>query len=560
MLLGQTVKKSNRIREVIQVLVQYGFEDIVTSTALKRFIPTQNKVNWVRAEKSVFDLTRWERIRMVIEELGPTFVKLAQMISNRPELLPQPLITEFQKLQDRVPAFDGKTASSIVAYTTGKTIEESFIYFDEVPIGSASIGQVHRARLLSGEDVVVKVQRPKIKTKVRTDLALIKDLVRLLENYFKKNGILNPIEIAETFEKSMNNELDYSIEANNILNFRKLYKDETSFYVPKVYKDLSNKKVLVIEFISGCKITDVPQLKNWGLNPHEIAERGLDIYLKQIFEFGYFHADPHPGNVIIKPDGTLVLIDFGMIGKLTRQNKYAFAGVFIGLAQQDAKGMAINLRKLSVDGEIEEMRGFENELNELIEDMIVFANDDDGMAALTFRLQKIIYSYQLKMPGDVFLILRALAILEGIGNMLHPNFKTLDFIKPYGKKLVSEQFSTKNLSLDLYYTTTQLSSLLYNFPTEFRTIIRKLRKGSLNINIDLHGLETLNKKIESTANKLTTALIVAALIIGSSISLNMTYNKDIIYFLGMPLISFIGFSSALALSIYLLLYMIRKRN
>jgi len=560
MLLGQTVKKSNRIREVIQVLVQYGFEDIVTSTALKRFIPTQNKVNWVRAEKSVFDLTRWERIRMVIEELGPTFVKLAQMISNRPELLPQPLITEFQKLQDRVPAFDGKTASNIVAYTTGKAIEESFIYFDEVPIGSASIGQVHRARLLSGEDVVVKVQRPKIKTKVRTDLALIKDLVRLLENYFKKNGILNPIEIAETFEKSMNNELDYSIEANNILNFRKLYKDETSFYVPKVYKDLSNKKVLVIEFISGCKITDVPQLKSWGLNPQEIAERGLDIYLKQIFEFGYFHADPHPGNVIIRPDGTLVLIDFGMIGKLTRQNKYAFAGVFIGLAQQDAKGMAINLRKLSVDGEIEEMRGFENELNELIEDMIVFSNDEDGMAALTFRLQKIIYSYQLKMPGDVFLILRALAILEGIGNMLHPNFKTLDFIKPYGKKLVSEQFSTKNLSLDLYYTTTQLSSLLYNFPTEFRTIIRKLRKGNLNINIDLHGLETLNRKIDSTANKLTTALIIAALIIGSSISLNIPYNKEIIYFLGMPLISFIGYSSALALSIYLLLYMLRKRD
>ena len=560
MLLGQTVKKSNRIREVIQVLVRYGFEDIVTSTALKRFIPTQNKVNWIRAEKSVFDLTRWERIRMVIEELGPTFVKLAQMISNRPELLPAPLIHEFQKLQDKVPAFDGKTARDIVALTTGQTIEDNFIYFDEIPIGSASIGQVHRARLQSGEDVVVKVQRPKIKNKVLTDLALIKDLVRLLENYFKKNGILNPIEIAETFEKSMNNELDYSIEVNNMLNFKKLYKDESSFYIPKVFKQLSNKKVIVIEFVSGCKITDIPQLKDWGLSPEKIAEKGLDIYLKQIFEFGYFHADPHPGNVIVRPDGTLVLIDFGMIGKLTKQNKYAFAGVFIGLAQQDAKGMAINLRRLAIDGDIEEMRSFENDLNELIEDMIVFANEEDGMAALTFRLQQIIYKYQLKVPGDVFLILRALAILEGIGNMLHPKFQTLDFIKPYGKKLVSEQFSSKNLSLDLYYTLTQLSSLLYNFPTELRTIIKKLRRGDLSVNVHLIGLESISRKLDSASNKISTSLIIAALIIGSAISLNVPYKNEAIFFLGIPLISFIGFSTALTLSIYLILYMLRKRK
>ena len=560
MFLDQTVKKSNRIREVIQVLVQYGFEDIVTTTALKRFIPTQNKVNWIRAEKSIFELTRWERIRMVIEELGPTFVKLAQMISNRPELLPAPLIEEFQKLQDKVPSFQGKTAREIIAATTGKTVEETFAYFDEVPIGSASIGQVHRAQLLTGEDVVVKIQRPKIRSKILTDLALIKDLIKILENYFKKNGILNPLEIAETFEKSMYNELDYSVEANNIINFRKLYKKEDSFYIPKVYKALSNKKILVIEFIGGCKITDVKQLKLWGLEPEKIAEKGLDIYLKQIFEFGYFHADPHPGNVLIKPDGTVVLIDFGMIGKLTKQNKYAFAGVFIGLAQQDAKGMAINLRRLAIDGEIEEMRHFENDLNELIEDMIVFANEEDGMTELTFRLQKVIYKYQLKVPGDVFLILRALAILEGIGIMLHPNFQTLDFIKPYGKKLVKEQFSTKNLSLDLYYTINQLSSLFFNIPTEIRTIIRKLRKGDLVINVELSGFEALSKNIDISANKLSTALIIAALIIGSSISMSIPYNNSTIYLLGMPLISFIGFNIALFLSIYLLLYMLRKRR
>ncbi len=559
-MLFKTVKKSNRIWEVIQVLLRYGFEDIVTTTRLSRFIPTQSRVNWIRAEKSVFEYTRWERIRMVIEDLGPTFVKLAQVLSNRPELLPEPLVVEFQKLQDKVPPFSSEQAREIVEKEIGQSIDDLFVYFDEVTLGSASIGQVHRARLISGEDVVIKVQRPKAEVTVKTDLALLKDLVKILENFFLNQGILNPLEIVDTFEKIMLSELDYETEAINLISFKKLYGDHPEFYIPKTFKEFSTKKILVIEFVSGCKISDKIQLEAWGLSPKVIAEKGMDIYLTQIFEFGFFHADPHPGNVLIRPNGTIVLIDFGMVGKLTRQNKYAFAGVFIGLAQQDAKGMAINLRRLAVDSDIDDMRAFENDLYELIEDMVIYDYEEGGMTELTIRLQELIYKYQLKVPGSIFMILRALAILEGIGNILHPNFKALEFIKPYGAKLLKEQFSVKNLGLDLYYTSSQLSALLYNLPFEIRSILKKIRKGNLNLNIDISGLDTLNKGLDYAAHTIVLGLISAALFIGTSVSINSRIVEQMPTLFGLPWLTFLGFALSAFFAVMLFFHSFRNNK
>ncbi|MDW7694284.1 AarF/ABC1/UbiB kinase family protein [Flammeovirgaceae bacterium SG7u.111] len=558
MFFDKTVQNINRLRELIKVLGRYGFEDIVVNTALRKFISAKKRVAWTRSDISVFELTRWERIRMVIEELGPTFVKLAQLLSNRPDILPSALIAEFAILQDKVPPFEGAEARRIVEEETGKTIEELFAYFDEVPLGSASIGQVHRARLKTGEDVVVKVQRPGVKEKVKTDLALLREFVRLAETYFKKAGILNPLDIVDAFERSMYKELDYNIEAANLLNFKKLYKKEKEFYIPKVYRDFTTNRVLTIEFISGCKITNIEQLTSWGLEPEKIAEKGLDIYLKQIFEFGYFHADPHPGNVLVRPNGEIVLIDFGMVGKLTQQQKFAFSGVFIGLASQDAKGIALNLRRLAIDSDVDDDRKFEMDIVELIEDMVIFANEDEGMSELTGRLQKIIYNYQLKVQGSVFLILRALAILEGIGKKLHPKFEVMEFIKPYGVKVVKEQYSLKAIGLDLYYTSSQFASLLYNLPFEIRSIVRKVRKGTLHLNIDHHGYEPLLDRIDFATNKLVISLIIMGLLVSSAISISMPFSENMPYFFGIPFISLLGLSTAIFLGVLLFFYMLRK--
>jgi ubiquinone biosynthesis protein len=529
-----TISNLARIRQVAEVLLRYGFEDVVTTTPLRRLVSQARRLTWQRADRQVFETTRWERVRLIIEELGPTFIKLAQAMSNRADLLPQPLIDEFEKLQSNVPPFDTAIARQIIEEELGRPITEVFSEFDDTTLGSASIGQVHRARLLTGEEVVVKVQRPGVREKVRSDLALLHELVRLTAGFLQKQGLSNPQDIVDAFERSMSKELDYTAEARSMEQFRKLYEAYTTFYVPKPFRELSTSRILVIEFVSGCKITDKAQLLEWGLSPAAVAENGMDIYLTQIFEFGVFHADPHPGNVLVQPDGTVVLIDFGMVGRLTKQQKYAFAGVFIGMARQDARSMALNFRRLALTAEIPDMRAFESELAQLIEDFATLDVKEMSMSDLADALQTVIYNYKLQVPGAVFLILRALVILEGIGKVLHPNFNTFEFVRPYGAKIIREQYSRENLLTEAEYTGTQLLALLQTLPSDVRQIVRKISKGELRLKFELVGYNTLLRKADQLVSRTILALLSLGGLIFSGLSLLGRYSPDMPYRRGVP--------------------------
>ncbi len=538
MLFNKTLENISRIRKLIEVLVKYGFEDIVVNTGLRKILSPKKKAkDRISEEEQQFTQTRWERIRLIMEELGPTYIKIGQMLSNRPDLVPESLIKELEKLLDRVPPFSTEKAKEIIEQELGRPINELFLYFDEKPIGSASIGQVHRARLIGGEDVVVKVQRPNAKRQVIADLSLIKEFVKLTENYFIKAGILNLLEIVDTFARSLQNELDYFIEARNLEQFRTLNQDDENLHIPKPYRDLSTKKVLTIEFISGCKINDIPTLKSWGLRPKDIARKGLNIYLKQIFEVGIFHADPHPGNILVKPNGKIALIDFGMVGKLMQSQKYAFAGIFISLAKKDAKSMATNLRRLALDHEIEDMRTFEYDLNDLIQDYAVLADDEFGLREFTARLQKLAYKYKLQMPGVIFLILRSLAILEGTVRSLDPNFDVLENIKPYGIKLVAEQYNIKNVSDEISHSFAQIFTLFYNLPLEIRDIVKQIRKGKIVLNTKQYGFEKYQRQLDFIANRLVMAIVIGSLIIASALSYGSALGKEVAGLFGVPYFS-----------------------
>ncbi|RYU77177.1 ABC1 kinase family protein [Hymenobacter persicinus] len=555
-----TISNLSRIRQVVEVLVRYGFEDVVTNTALRRLITEKRRGSWQHADKAVFETTRWERIRMVIEELGPTFIKLAQALSNRADLLPQPLIDEFEKLQSDVPPFDVALARQIIERELGRPITEVFSEFEEKPLGSASIGQVHKARLLTGELVVVKVQRPDVQEKVRTDLSLLHELVRLTAGFLRNHGLGNPQDIVDAFERSMMKELDYTSEARSMDQFRKLYEAYETFYIPKPYRELSTSKILVIEFVSGCKISDKEQLLAWGLSPATVAETGMDIYLTQIFEFGIFHADPHPGNVLVRPDGTLVLIDFGMVGKLTKQQKYAFAGVFIGMARQDARSMALNFRRLALTADIPDMRRFEADLNELIEDFTTLDVKEMSMGDLADRLQVIIYDYKLQVPGAVFLILRALVILEGIGKVLHPHFNTFEFVRPYGARIIAEQYSADNILSEAQYTGTQLLALLTTLPTDVRQIMRKISRGELRVKVELSGYQALMRKADQLVSRTIIALLAVAFLLFSGLSLLGRYSPAMPYYRGMPAVTWWGFSITSFLLLILLILGTKKER
>ncbi len=560
MIFDRTVSNITRVSEVINILLKYSFEDIVSSTALKKFIPTKQQLSWTRADKSVFDYNRWERIRMVIEELGPTYIKLAQMLSNRPDIIPTKLIEEFAKLQNEVQPFSFKLAKQIIERHLAKNIESTFMFFDSMPIGSASIGQVYRARLLDGKDVVVKIRRPGVVRKVKTDLSLLRELISLTENYFIQNGILNPLNIVDSFEEVMLQELDYSSEAKHITNFQRLYKNNRNLKIPEVLPNYSGERVLIMEFISGCKIDDIKTITSWGLKPKEIAKKNINIYLSQIFEKGYFHGDPHPGNVLVQPNGKIALIDFGMVGKLTKKQRYAFAGLMLGLAQEDYRTLASSIRKLAVNSEISNMSEFENELEKLIEDYGYLNSEEMDMSELTVRLQKIIYQFKLQIPGFLFLILRVFAILEGINHKLDPEFKMIDSLRSFGVKIVAEQYSVKNIGAELRYNLTHLSSLFYSSPIDLKYILKKLRTGELETNIRLQGYEPFLRKIESITNRLIITTLIFGIMVSSSIIYASDTTQKMSDILGIPLIPFIGYSFAAILSFILLFSMIRNRK
>jgi ubiquinone biosynthesis protein len=564
MFFAEKFKNLRRIREIIQILVKYGFEDIITNSTLRNFVSEKRRLTWMNRgdDKPIFAYTRWERIRMATEELGPTFIKLAQVLSNRPDMLPDPLIKELEKLQDHVPPFDSEHAKKIIENETGFKIEDLFDEFTPNPIASASIGQVHKAKLKTGEEVVIKVQRPEIRELIDRDLAILKDAVRRSDRYLKRQGILNASDIVRVFERSMHKELDYRNEARNIDRFRNTYHFEKKLCVPKVYRKYTTNTVMVLEFVKGCKINDVRQLREWGLNPHKVVENGMHLYLTQIFEYGFFHADPHPGNVLVRKDGVICLIDFGMMGQLAQKDKTAFAGMFISLARQDSKGMASNMKKLAVKEQITDIKSLQYDLEEIIEDYATLDVSESSIAEMTTALQKVMMDHTIIAPPSVFLIFRAFAILEGIGKQMHPNFNTYDFIKPYGRKIFEEQFKPENLFNEISSRVGQFTSLINSLPYEFKDILEKIRRGKIHIEIEHQGYGYLLKKMDSITNRIIVAMLIVALIIGSSITMLAKFPPEYYttkWIPGIPYISLTGILTACGLTIILFWSILRRR-
>ena len=558
-MLDLAFRNIGRTREILGILIKWGFEDLVINSTLRNLVPESTRIKWIRDEKPVMEYTRYERIRMAAADLGPTFVKLAQILSNRPDIIPEGLVKEFEKLQDRVPPFEYELAKRIIEREINQKLEDVFEWLDEKPLASASIGQVHKAKLKTGELVVVKVQRPEVADIIDRDMQIIKDVVHRADRYLKKQGILQADEVVRTFERSILKELDYRNEARNIERFRTTYKFRTDFYIPMVYREFSTDKILIMEFVEGCKITDMDQLRKWGIDPKVVVERGMDIYLTMIFEFGYFHGDPHPGNILVREDGVIILLDFGMIGQLMKKDKYAFAGIFISMARNDAKEMAANLIKLAIEHNITDMRQFVYDLNDLIEDYAYLDVSESSIQDVIQRLQKIMYEYHITVPGGIFIVFRAFAILEGIGKKMHPEFKTYDFIKPYGLRLVTEQLKPENLAEEANNRFATFASFMNSVPAELRGIMQKTSRGKLHFEIELQGYGYALKKWDSITNRLSITYIICALMIASSIALLANYPEEMKFYYGINRWSFIGYCIAGGLFMILLYTIVRRR-
>jgi len=535
-------------------LVKHGFGDLITRTHLEKYVDLGKKVLLRKGGKEITSLSRWERMRMALEELGPTFVKAGQLMSSRPDLLPHELIVELEKLQDSVPPFSGEEAERLVEQELGKPISDLFYEFTDTPIASASIAQVHEAVLQGGEKVAVKVQRPRIEQIIEVDLEIMLHLATLMEKHLQGMDILNPAGIVNEFERSIRKEIDFTIEATHIERFGNNFRRVQTIHVPKVYRNYTTRKILTMEFIDGIKVSNLDALLKSGNDPKTIASRGTDLVLKQVFEHGFFHADPHAGNIMVLDNNIICFIDFGMMGRpLPKQGEY-LSSIIVGIVNRDAKRITKTFLQLSNSRRIENIDQLEYQVDELVDQYSYLPLKDINMGQLLNEVIKLYVAYKLKMPPNLYLLVKALVSIEGVGRVLDPDFNMVKHMEPFAKKLLKARLSPRRLAKDTYLATTEFSLLLRDLPSEIRDIIEQIKVGQFKIEFEHKGLEPSLRKSDQISNRIAFAIVLASLVIGSSLivlsGIPPTWN-------GIPIIGIIGFLGAGIMGFWLLISILR---
>ncbi len=546
-----------RTEQVLAVLIKYGFEDIITHPPFNRLIPKNQRLVPHRKGKSITDYTRYERIRMVCEELGTSYIKLAQIASNRPDLLPEDLILELTKLQDSAPKVPFEHIEKIMVDTFKKPLSELVESFDEKPLASASMAQVHRAVLTGGQEVVFKVQRPDIARKIEADIAILKKLAQVIENYFPQYVSFQPRELVKMFEKSIRKELKFNYEANNLKRFQNQFKHNNNVYVPNVYMEYVTDKILCMEYIEGYKITDLEQLRQIGFTGPELALLGINIYFEQVFDHGFFHADPHPGNLFILKNKKICFIDFGMMGTILDSDKMLLGDMLLAVHDRDVPGLKKALVKFSTDKTGIDQKELEYDIVDFFATYPDLSIDEIEGEEIFKTLYSLFFDYKIKIPANLLLLLKALVIIEGIGLTLDPKYNIIENITPFVLRLYQQKISPDKIRNRAISFFGKATSMLSAVPEDVQAVIKKLKEGKLHIEFEHKGLEEFYKKMEIVSNRMAFTMMLSALILGSSIIAGFNIPPHIY---NVPVLGFVGFVISGLLAIRLIVSIIKHGN
>ena len=528
------MQKTRRLMKLSSVIAKYGFDELFKRGELERYIPKNVKRKYSDKIDEINSCTFYERIRMAIEEMGPVYVKFGQMLSNRKDILPEEMITELQKLQDdvEVEKIDVRNKMNL---ELGIEIDDYFEEIEEEPMASASIGQVFRGRLKNEEKVVVKIQRENIKPVVEIDLEIMKNLAKTLENYYEDIKKMNIGNIVESFEKMLNEELSLNNELRNMQRFANNFKEDDRIHVPAVYKQLSNDRILTMEMIEGFKITDKEKIIEIGQDPKKIARIGLDLYLTQFLKHGFFHADPHPGNIFLKENGQIVFIDFGAMGKLYPNEREFLINLIIYSLKKDVKKMVETIQELAIKFEVPDERKFERELYGIIEMIDENSLENIDIVTIFEKARKIFSDNQILLSEDIYLLIKGIGQIEGIGRHLDSNLNINEVMQPYMDKIVKERMNPINI---LKKQTRKLETFSENWltlPIDLKTILEKIQKNELKHKHEIIGFE----KFQKTFEELVLAIIISSLFVGSSILALANIPPKIFGISGLGLLGFI---------------------
>lgn len=547
----------NRLAKVVGVFAKYGFDDIVAHSQLHRIIPRRRFKSIKKEGEKIVARNRYERFRMALEDLGPTYIKLGQILSNRHDLLPAPLIAELEKLQDNVAPEADMDIVRELHKRLDIDVEQEFESVDPKPEASASIAQVHRAKLKNGDHVVLKIQRTGIREMVASDIEIIRQIVRLVQKRMPEFAIYKPLDLLASFERSIRLEMNFSAEANNIQRFRANFTEDDRIYVPKVYSRYSNETILCMEEVLGTKISDVEELKKKELDINRIVEAGVDLYFKQIFKFGYFHADPHPGNLVIMNDEKICFLDFGMMGSLLPKDRDTIGNAVVNFLRKDIRRLILNIEDLTGESIIDEKKSIQYDLYDMMHEIGSLPIKDINMEMLYEKIHAFIYNHKISIPADMFLLMRTLVVLEGMGLKLKPDFNLIEALKPYAKKLVINKYNPKNLAESVWDTFLDVSDLMKGVPEDTKKILQNVKEGKLKIAFVHQGLEGFYQSMDRDTNRLSLAIITAALIVGSSLVV-LSRIPPLVF--NIPLIGMIGFFTSFILGVLVIISIIRQNK
>lgn len=546
------IKKIRRTATVASVLAKYGFESLLTDTGLRSLIPKSYKVR-NRKEQGIFSLSIYQRIRMALEELGPTFVKLGQLMSTRDDLLPEELTSELKKLQDDVPSEEIDVKARLKAELKIDA-DQYFLQIGDEPIAAASLSQVYKATLIEGhKEVILKIKREDIQEVIKSDLLIMKDFAQLFEKYYETARNMGLVQIVDTFENNMNAEMSFVQELGNIERFRTNFKDIEKAYIPTTYANLSNNNILCMEFIDGIKISDKEGLIKAGLDPNIIATTVIDLYMKQVFDYGFFHADPHSGNIFVLSSGQIAFIDYGSVGKLLPVDREHLADLVIYALRKDMKRLVRIIKKIAIRYNIPDDSQLERDLYELIETVDNTPIQQIDLQAIVRNFSSVLARNKTVLPEFLYLLVRGIVLLEGIGREICPGLDILKSIEPYGVKMAKEKLSPDHilrLGIDKLY---DINDLISEVPADIHSLIKKMEHGDMQVTHNINGLTD----IKNTINRLVVAIIILALAVGSGM-LVVADMPPVLW--GVPVLGFLGFAMAGILSVILIIQIIRNKK
>ena len=546
-----TLRQVERTKAIITILVKNGFDDIVSAMGIEKYI----KFSVPRKSQETVKLSRYERIRKSIEELGPTFIKMAQILSTRPDLIPLDLADEFSKLQDSVEPMPFEQIRPRFMDEFGKDIDE--IFDGELTlIASASLGQVYKGRLKSGEEVAVKVLKPGVEEMIRSDLQIMYRIASILEEKLHSYGIDSPIKILQEFEKTIKKELDYNTEALSLKRFAKNFEDDERIVVPELYEAFSGTTVLTMEFIDGIKVSRIDLLEEAGIDPKEVAKTGFDLISEQIFEYRFFHADPHPGNIFALPDGRISFVDFGMMGSIAERDRRDFVDMIYYIVKEEEEKAALCVLKLAkVENDDLDRDAFAKDMGDVIRTYFYGSLKDIKIKNLLNDIIALMSRYKVYFRESNYLLTKALVTIEGVGKALDPDFNAAEEIKPFVIRFYKENFSLSAFFSRASELPKEVSDFLMQFPEDIKTIVEKMKSGKLKIEFQHMGLEEMEETIEKSANRLSISVITSAILIGSALLL---LAKTPPLFFGIPILGLVGFVTAVGMGIVLIRSIYKK--